>query len=295
MAELYDGTALPSYLGVSFEEPSGGTLTDTTLRLGEVVQAFAPNDPSNKGSSRNRQWVYIVNVTYRDGSGVRSIVPYRCTMADVFGGLGDHFRHTVRKTDTGESGGFAKGAQVLVLCQNGDKSTAVIIGGVRNSKDETSDPNDTFLDFVFNGVHVSIDKDGALSLTVSGATKLDGSPDDNRDSNNHGSSVSLSKAGVITVTDANGDSVVISPVDKSITVKAGDAVTEVENKWRLKVPTVEVEADTVNVRAKKINLGADETGIDPLDEAVVGSGIDAFTGIPYIALGNTSKVVKVKK
>lgn len=292
-----DSSVLPNYLEASYDELAGaeGSLQDTTLRLGEVVAAYAPNDPRNRGVSHNREWVYVVNVTYRDGAGIRSIVPYRCTRMDTLGGIAEHVRCTVRRTDTEGNANFTKGNQVLVLCPNGDKSSALIIGGVRHSKDESSDPNDTFFDFVFNGVHAAIDKDGALSLVVPGATKLDGAPDDNRDSNNHGSTITFSKGGVISVSDENGQSIVISPEDKTITVKAGDAVTEIQNKWLLKVPTVEIEADVVTVKAPKINLGGEELSINPLDEAVIGSGIDTFTGIPFKALGDTSSVVKIKK
>ncbi|TAK97625.1 MAG: hypothetical protein EPO08_20975 [Rhodospirillaceae bacterium] len=288
---------LPHYLEVSEEEVAGagGSLQDTTLRLGEVVAAYPPNDPRNRGISHNREWVYVVNVTYRDGAGIRSIVPYRCTVADSFGGMADHFRHFARRTDTEGNASFTKGNQVLVLCPNGDKSNALIIGGVRHSKDDSSDPNDAFLDFVFNGVHATIDKDGALSLTVPGATKLDGTPADDRDSNNHGSSVTLAKDGTISVADNNGQSIVVSPANKTITILAGDAVSQIKNKWLLKVPTVEIDASVVNVKALKINLGDEEIAIDPLDEVVVGSGIDTFTGLPFKALGDTSLIVKAKK
>lgn len=296
MAKVGDAV-LPHYLEMDDDDTSGaaGSLQDTTLRMGEVVAAYAPNDSRNRGSTHNREWVYVVNVTYRDGTGIRSIVPYRCTLADSFGGLADHFRHSARRTDTEGNANFTKGNQVLVLCPNGDKSEALIIGGIRHSEDDSSDPNETFLDFVFNGVHATIDKAGALTLVVPGATKLDGTPADDRDSNNHGSTVSLAKDGVISVLDNNGQSVVISPADRVITVKAGDAVTQIENKWRLKVPTVEIDADVVNVKAQKINLGDKEINIDPEDEVVIGSAVDTFTGLTFFVLGDTTHIVKAKK
>jgi len=124
-----------------------------------------------KVSPKNKQWVYIVHVAYRDGVGIRSITPYRCTVSDLFGGMGDHFRYTLNRAGTTGDQGYTKGSRVLVLCPNGDKSNALIVGGMRHTKDETSDPNNVFLAFQFNGVNVRIDSDGALSLVVSGATK----------------------------------------------------------------------------------------------------------------------------
>lgn len=273
---------LPSYLeSAPYNEGGAGALNDISLRLGEVVEAYAPNAPTNKNpATKNKQWVYVVNVTFRDGSGPRQVVPYRCTVSDMFGSLADHFRYTTRRTDTGNGGKFSRGANVLVLCANGDKSNAFIVGAVRNVSDLSPDPSETFLDFAFNGVNVHIDKDGALTIQVPGATKLDGKPDDNRDSNNKGSSVTFAKDGVITVDDNNGDSVTIEPASNTVTVKATN---------------VNVVADTVTVKASKVNLGDEELALNPLDGVVIGSGIDSFTGIPYAGLGNTSLMVKAKK
>jgi len=296
--ELPDGTTLPSYLTVG-QQPRGGgssSLSDITLRPGEVVAAFSPTDPANRDlNTKNKQWVYVVNVSYRNGAGARSVVPYRCTVGDMFGGLGDHLRYTVRPTDASNKGAFSKGAQVLVLCANGDKSNALIVGAMRNSNDKRADPSDTFLDFQFNGVRASIDRDGALSLKVPGATKLDGSPADDRDASNKGTSVTFSKDGSIAISDGQGDTVTVSTKDKSISVTAGSHTTTVDSKWKLKAATVEVEAQTVTVNASQVYLGGDMTSINPIDGVVVGSGIDTFTGAPYFALGNTSLGVKAKK
>jgi phage baseplate assembly protein gpV len=296
--ELEDGTVLPSYLEQGWAPRGGpsGSMNDFTLRVGEVVVAYSPADFDNKNpNTKNKQWVYIVNVSYRDGTGERSVVPYRCTMAGLFGGVGDRFRYSVRPTDKRNEGTFSKGARVLVLCPNGDKGNALIVGSVRHDDDKTPEPDKTFLDFVFNGVQASIDEKGALSLKVPGATKLDGTPDDNRDKNNKGTSVSFGADGSIAITDGNGDTVTVSPKDKSITVTAGEQTTTVEKAWKLKAATVVVEAKEVTVDSPKVNLGGKALEINPLDEVVVGSGIDPFTGMPYKGLGSTSTKVKARK
>jgi phage baseplate assembly protein gpV len=298
--ELYDGTVLPSYLEMAWVPRGGpgGSMNDTTLRVGEVVQAYSPTDPANKDPrTKNKRWVYVVNVSYRDGSGTRSVVPYRCTVGGLFGGVGDRMRYSVRQASrvpTSKSG-FADGAQVLILCVNGDKSNATIIGSLRHEDDKTPEPDKAFFDFQFNGVKATIDEFGALVLKVPGATKLDGTPDDNRDENNKGTQVSFGKDGSIAITDGNGDTVTVSPKDKSITVTAGEQTTTVEKAWKLKAATVEIEADSATVNAKKVLLGGKELEINPLDEVVIGSGIDTFTGVPYKGLGSTSSKVKARK
>jgi phage baseplate assembly protein gpV len=294
--ELSDGTVLPSYLCVDNDWAGAlDVLRDATLRVGEVVEAISPTDSANKDSNtKNKCWVYIVNVSYRDGTGARSVVPYRCVVADLFGGLGDHFRHTVRRADKVLPTEFGAGSQVIILCVNADKNDALIVGGMRHRKDVSADPSETFLDFVFNGVHVAIDKDGALTVEVPGATKLDGSPDDNRDSNNQGSKVTFAKDGVITVDDNNGDSIVLSPADKTVTIKASKVVVEADDV-DVKATNVKVEATQATIKADLVNLGDERTGIDPQDGVVVGSGIDTFTGSPYFALGSTSLIVSAKK
>jgi hypothetical protein len=297
---LPDGTVVPAFMGVG--DTSGDTagtfdmLTDTGLRLGEVTASYAPTNPKN---ASKKEWEYDVSaLSFRNGGALQeSYQPYRCKVAELFGSVADHLRYTVRPASRKPAGkeAFADGSLVLILCPNGDKGQALIVGAMRNQRDQKADPDKTFLDFVFNGVQASIDEKGSLTLKVPGATKLDGTPDDNRDKNNKGTSVSFGANGSIAISDANGDTVTVSPKDKSITVTAGEQTTTVEKKWKLKAATVEVVADSVTVDAGKVFLGGTETSINPLDEVVVGSGIDTFTGLPYKGLGSTSTKVKAGK
>jgi phage baseplate assembly protein gpV len=287
--------ALPGYVTESDSSDAAvSSFMDRVLRVGEVVEAIPPNSPDNKDpSTKGRQWVYIVNVDYRDYDGSRQLVPYRCTVMDTFGGRADHIRHTVRPVDVPTEEYFGFGDQVLVLCPNGDKGVALIVGGMRHRDAQEADPSTTFYDFLFNGVHFSVDVDGQVKVEVLGATKPDGSPADTRDKNNKGSFVTFDKAGNIAVSDANGDTVTISPKDKSITVTAGTHTSTVKEAWKLKAATVLVEADEVTIDSGKVQLGGQV--VNPLDEVVIGSGIDTFTGVPYKSLGSTSSRVKAKK
>jgi phage baseplate assembly protein gpV len=289
------GETLPTFLEMEYI-PLGrhGSLADGLLRLGEVIGAFPPGAPNNQSPGK-KQWEYLVSAWHRNGQGPLCPTPYRCSVMDSFGGMADHLRHTVRMSPVPpeDTGVLTKGSMVLVLCPNGDKTNAVIIGGVRHHKEQTSDPDDTFLDFLFNGLGVTINADGELRVQIQGATKADGTAADTRDENNKGSFVSFDKAGNITISDANGETVTISPKDKSITVAAGAQTTTVEKAWKLKAGTVLVEADEVTIDSGKVQLGGKV--VNPLDEVVIGSGIDPFTGVAYKALGSTSSRVKAKK
>jgi phage baseplate assembly protein gpV len=216
--------SLPTFIYENeWADGATGSMSDRVLRVGEVVQALSPSSPGNSDpGTKGKQWVYIVNVDWRDYDGSRQLVPFRCTVMDGFGGRADHVRHTVRATDVPSNNLFSVGDQVLVLCINGDKSNALIVGGLRHREDNTVDPDTTFYDFLFNGVHFAIDVDGQVLMEVPGATKPNGKPDPNRDANNHGSLVRFAKDGTITVSDENGESIRVSPGSKLIEVKSSD-------------------------------------------------------------------------
>lgn len=58
-------------------------------------------------------------------------------------------------------------------------------------------------------------------------------------------------------------------------------------------PRVKVIADTVIIESADIRLGGENPS--PIDQIVVGSGIDSFTGLTYFALGATTAKVKAEK
>jgi hypothetical protein len=233
------GAQLPHYLARRPAQQAGGghNFTDIVLRMGEVVQAHYPDDPTNQSK---KQMEYTVNVQYRQSNRQVTVSSYRCTVADGLGGIADSSRQTFRVSSGDRAGQtLGDGARVLILCPNGEKNSAVIIAGVRNEQITTNDPprlvpaGQRLKDFVFNGVHVNINDDGELLLQVSGATKNDGSPDANRDQNNHGTKVQIQKNGSFTITDNNGQSIIIDAPNKAIHIGAANEDTAVQNSWTL--------------------------------------------------------------
>lgn len=178
---LSDNTVIPSYLdvrgrGVPMDD---GSLTNLGLRLGEVKEIVYPDDPR---SISKRLLEYRVEVQHRDGYGPGTTLIYdTCMVANLFGGMADVFRYTLRQDDqskTAESG-LGVGSKVLILCVNGQTTRAIILGGVRDthldqSTVETKDDGHN-LYFEFNGLSFRINKDGEARIQFKGATKVDGS------------------------------------------------------------------------------------------------------------------------
>jgi hypothetical protein len=298
MPRLADGTVVPHFMGVRNTSKTQGLpdfFDEVAILPGEVTKVIYPDDPSNT----SKKFIeYNVTVWRRRGNRAQERIAYRCYQADSFGSVADWFRFSFRaSTSAPDKKPVANGATVLIACINGDRSNAYIIGGIPQPNRTEPDPGKAegrFLHSRFNGVEMRISDDGSFELLVPGATTADGTPDPSRDSNNKGSKLSVAKNGDITIDDQNGDSIKVSPTDKTIELKAAEKLTEEAAEADVKVDgTWKLKASTVTVIATKVNLGGEL--IPPVDGVVVGSGVDSFTGAPYFALGNSSKTVFAKK
>lgn len=276
--ELDDGTVIPSFMGVqnraSYSIGAGLTMSDSSLRLGEVLACYAATDPLNVSGKENE---YIVLTNHRNGSGELVPAPYRCTLSDGFGAAGDHYRRSLRaRGQPPDQGSVGNGAWVLLACINGDKAHAVILSCLRNQNRTDQDPAGRFLSFEFNGVTVDIGDDGSMKLQVKGSTGIDGSLDSDGDPT------------IITVTS-----------DRKVTIDTGDVTVNSDSATvnsddvAVNATKVDVEADIVNVKSEDVNLG--DSLLTPNQGVVTGEGVDTFTGTPYAALGNASLTVKAKK
>jgi phage gp45-like len=276
---------------------------DVSIYVGEVTDIIQRDDPK----SHSRKFTeYVVLVWRRKSNGPQERLMYRCTQADSFGGIGDLLRFSYRsstsnplqnapQSGTGSRNSLTNGAAVLVACINGDRSNAVIIGGIphpsRRELDPPSSDGDRYLRSKFNGVEMAIADDGSFELKVPGPTDTDGKPD-NRDSNNHGSKVTFAANGSISIDDQNGDIVTVDPGSKSISIESGTKLSEssqtvevnADLSWKLTAPTVTVISPNVNIGAMGLT--------PPVNGVVLGRGIDTLTGLPYSTLGNSSLTVK---
>jgi hypothetical protein len=189
---------IPSFLGrrtdPSFDD--GGAFGNYAMRMGEVQELIWPSDKRNLNK---RVIEYRVMVQHRGGgTGVTKMYDH-CVLINPIGSLADYMVWTLRADKSaGRKDSVGTGSKVLLLCINGESNNAVIIGGIRDDQDDaeekgTKDDPGHHLRFAFNGIGVTVDNDGQLTVTYGGATKADGTTD--VDDSKIGTSLFLDKDG----------------------------------------------------------------------------------------------------
>ncbi len=245
---LPDGTVIPSYLGADTMGQRMGlnAFSNVVLRQGEVREIIYPDDDR---SVSKKVVEYSVVVQVRDGSGPAVSVAYpNCTVANLFGGVADVGRYTLRAwTKEPEKGKTTSdGSKVLLLCVNGELRRALIISGTNDSPEDPEKKDDGHnLFFEFNGIIGQINKDGELEVHHRGPTdnadKLKSGSED-KDDDASGSKVIFNKEGGIKVLtkdekqfifldhknkkiDVLADEEWHVKVNKKISIEAGDQIT----------------------------------------------------------------------
>lgn len=288
---------IPSFLFGPGQSPAydGSFLRNFQLRIGEVQEVVLPGDKRSRSGKFNE---YRVFVQHRENGTATTKMYENCLVLNSFGAFADKLSYTLRadkSADTRDSnrqpGTPGKGAKVLLLCVNGESHSPIIIGGLRDAAND-SDPKDDSkghnLYFEFNGVAVVIDKEGALSLSVKGATDVAGSPADGVATDKLPSTLTIGKDGTITASTKDGKSSVVLEQSGKVTVTAAEEVIVNANKATVNA------SDKAVVASPKIELGG--AGISfPPNGLVHGSWVEPLTGLPVWLLGGTSTVVFAKK
>ena len=201
---LEDGTCVPDHMPLESMGvlKSSGALRNFALREGEVKEIIYPQD---KRSQSKQYTEYLVQVKHSEPGGGSCHTKYTGVMISVlFGGIADFFRYTLRADDgTGDSDkyGVGVGSKVTLLCSNGMSSSALILGGVRDKKndpdtvDKESDGH--HLDFAFNGISTTINKDGEFRFQFIGKTLVNGKIDEKGGAKKEasGTSIAVTKDG----------------------------------------------------------------------------------------------------
>lgn len=217
----------------------GGHFSNTLLRVGEVKRIIYPED---KASRTGRFIEYDVFVQHRENGTAVTKMYHNCWMANGLCGLADYDFSTLRVNEaragesaTGPAPDVAKtaelgfGSKVLILCINGSHSEAVIISGIRDSRqdDKGRKAKGIHKDWEFNGVHVNIADDGSYSVEYKGPTKADGKLDTAKGSTDTaGTKVSVANDGSFKVQTKDGkQSVVIDHKAGTITVTGDKDLT----------------------------------------------------------------------
>lgn len=226
---LPDGTVLPSFMSMdSFGGNDGhGGFSTFQFLTGEVKKIIYPDDDL---SLTKKHIEYQVDVPQRGNGGVYHTVAYpHCLMVNTFGGIADFSKWTLREDSTEQEAGknVGTGTRVLMLCVDGDTAQCFIIGGIRT--DEVKDAKDDGHNFKseFNGVNVSVNKDGELTIKYRGATKVDGTLSDDANKDAEGTNITFNKDGNVTIaTPSDKQFVRVNHKDSKIEISA-DQKTEV--------------------------------------------------------------------
>ncbi len=223
---------IPSYLslGATPQFSDGGVFDEFALRYGEVQEIIYPDSNKSRWKGAVEYNVFVQRKI--NGAWVGAMY-LNCLMNNVFGGAADQCRWTPRVPDSPSTtvtynennGGIALGSKVLLLCLNGETSEAYIIGGLHDKdfKDDKAKDLGHHYFSIFNGISCFIDKDGQLTVTYGGKTKIDGKKDDEAKDEQVGSYVKFSKNGNIEVSDKDGkNAVIIDHENKKVLVKRED-------------------------------------------------------------------------
>jgi hypothetical protein len=189
---LDNGAVLPSgLLGGGVQAMMDGfnkSYRNTQLRIGIIIRAYVVSDDENLTKLTTEYDVLVFEQNENRGS---SIMTYKhCVAAEGLGSIPDFFEKTLRiKTNATTVGSFVNtkgqnGAIVLIQCLDGMSDKAIIIGAVTHPDRQTTLVDDQpYLQGEYNGVNVTIDNQGSVTLTFKGATDNDGNQVDSSQGN----------------------------------------------------------------------------------------------------------------
>lgn len=202
------GDVIPHFYGRRPAADDGDGLNNLRIRIGEVQAVYGPKHDLNISKKRNEYQVFCSHRA--NGTAVTKMYEH-CFLADGFASFADFIRFTLRADPSAsqKSPGPGVGAKVLIACINGESTNPVIFAGVPDAETPVDDEEDGHhFDAVFNGLAISINKDGELTITYGGATNADGTLADGVDEDAPGTTVSITKDGNFTVADKDAKNVV---------------------------------------------------------------------------------------
>lgn len=222
------GNVIPSYLSVkdtSHGEDSGAYSNDV-LRVGEVQTIIYPDSDESRSKRFIEYHVLVQHLNAGSGTG-QTLMYSNCVQANMMAGLADWSEHTLRADDSKniDKEGLGRGSKVLLLCLNGEHNQAIIIGGVRDEKDEHSlkpkaKSRGHHLFGVFNGISWFINKEGEFTLTYNGKTTITGDKDDSVDSKSVGTHFAMTSDGSCSLRTKDDEQyIAIDHVNKQILLK----------------------------------------------------------------------------
>lgn len=242
----------PIHFGGTFDD--GGMMNNLRFRPGEVQAVYTKDDPQNV----SRKFVeYKVLVQHRSNGVVINRMYDHVFAVDTFGGIADYANWTFRADPSGnrldgkKEPGAGVGSKVLILCVNGESHNACIVGGIRDSNGLVDDPEEGHrLRFRFNGIAISINKDGEMTLEYQGAMLADGTVGPDVDTNAVGTTVKITKDGNFTVADKDSkNKIVLDHAQGKVFIESENEIVETAPKIR----HGSVDSDEPHVLGNKTN------------------------------------------
>lgn len=285
---LDNGDVIPNHLQCNSipDFNDGQAFSNNLLRIGEVQAIIYPDNPK---SFSKKVIEYSVFTQHRaNGTAVTRMYEH-CVLINPFSGLADKAVWTLRPSSSANkqgANGLGLGSKVLILCINAETNNAVIIGGIRDQKDnEDLDAKDLghFLEFIFNGIKVFINKDGELSITYTGQSKDDGTVADGVNTNKTGTEQTFLKDGSWNINvkgpvNINSDEKCII---KSTGVELGDATDKMlmgsiyrQNEQQLHsqlISGLQTAITSLNIAGAQLNIAATALAASPAAGAAPGT------------------------
>ncbi len=241
---------LPSFLAASPAESYVTPLfNNVSLKEGQVIRIHYP-DLNDKQSIQTT--TYDVLVVEGANHGTKTNIYYGVVLSNMFGGLADYCDYSLRanvmessenkdqflltgQLPTEQDYNSILGCRVILACISGSTTDAVIIGGLAHPLNSVLNRNykipdketGHFLNFMFNGVKININKYGELFVQRQGATNADGSiagatdAEENTNLDKANSFIKINQDGEIilsTTAKANANDIDVSELDNAVVI-----------------------------------------------------------------------------
>lgn len=226
MDDDYKPFVPPTLLEEQGEESQGifgHTFNNVSLKSGAILAMYEVDD--DKNITKLGPEYDVVVIEQRQDQGQASTIYKNCLATDAFGSIADflEFRRRVpekakeykQSLDPDEM----NGAFVLLLCLDGQSEKGIILGGLRNPqrKEVLNKESGQHLEFEFNGVNITIDKEGTFKLEYKSSSNNKGEYSDEEAG---GSYFAIKKDGTVEIKDGNKEAIVIDKTGKKIDLTA---------------------------------------------------------------------------
>lgn len=219
------------------------TYQNHAIRAGIVVHRYEMEDKDNRSKLAVE---YDVMVVEQDSNlGITPILYRNCLSIDGLGSIADFVEKKFRtqkkynKKNRGMDFSGQDGAIVLLMCLDGAGEKAIIVGGLKHPDRKSKlVGKDELLAAEYNGVNFTINENGSVLVTFSGATDNSGKPKDSSQGNTtvaieKDGSLELKNKGVTQRNQKDGKFILTAQNDVSVSSKKSISLTA-EEKFSLK-------------------------------------------------------------